>query len=362
MSDLSITVIESLDEWNNLAQEWRTLLSDSRSESFFLRWEWLSAWVDCCLGDDRQLFVLAFREKEALVGIAPLYISLKKYGPFPIREVRLLGSPDGGSDYLDVISRRGRERVVADALYDYLMGEGAKRWDILYLQDIPADALFILYFMKRIQAEGKYAELVQGSYCPIVELPECENTLLKELSQWRRKKFKQDIRVLHREQNVVHSVLVGDDVAAGLETFFRLYEEKGGWPAEGLRSLIRSFLARCGDDKPLQLDLLSVDNRAVAGLLHLKHNDTIAMYLMAVDKEFNPKISLGNLLVGLCLKNSIAAGHAFYDFLKGDESYKFHWATGGKSSMNLLFWQKRPAATIVALNRLLRHAGKLILR
>jgi CelD/BcsL family acetyltransferase involved in cellulose biosynthesis len=362
MSGFSISVIDAMEGWEGLAEEWRSLLATSRSASFFLSWEWLSAWMDCCIGDDRRLFVVVFHEKGSLVGVAPFYICTRSKGPFTLREVRLLGSPEAGSDYLDVVSRMGREKDIANALYDFLMEEAEDEWDLLCMQDVPADALFLLHFLKRIQAEGKYAELAQGSYCPIVNLPVTHANLMGQLSPWRRKKFKQDIRVINREKDVVHSVFRGDDVASRLGMFFRLYEEKGGWPGETLRILVQRFLDRCDGEKPLQLDMLSVNGRDVAGLLHLKHQKALAMYLMAVDKGYNPKISLGNLLVGLCLKNAIEEGHEVYDFLKGDESYKFHWATTGKSSVQLIFWQKRPTTVIFALSRLLRHAGKIILR
>ncbi len=362
MTDLSISIIDTPERWQQLAEEWPPLLESSACGSFFLTWEWQSAWAESYLDDNRSLFVLIVREKESLVGVAPFYVHRRKHGPLNLRELRLLGSPEAGSDYLDVISRRGREKAVADAVYEFLTGAGGDAWDLIHLQDIPSDSLFLLHLMKRVEIDGKYAEMAQGSYCPIVEIPQTDEELMARLSPGTRKKFKQDVRVLHRVQGVVHSVIQGDEVSERLGEFFRLYEKKGVSSAEGLQTILRIFLEKCSAEKPVQLDLLSIEGRTVAGLLHFKYQNTLAMYLMAVDKSFNPKISLGNLLVGLCLKNSIEAGHSAYDFLKGDESYKFHWATGGKTSVQFFLWQRQPVALVSGLNRLLRHTGKLILR
>jgi hypothetical protein len=297
-----------------------------------------------------------------LIGIAPFYIERRRKGPFTLWEIRFMGAPEAGSDYLDVFARRGREREVAEALYDFLMGEGRDGWDVLQLQDIRSDALFLLHFMNRIRVEGKHYEIGYSSFCPELRLPATEDELFAGLSASRKKKYKQDIRVINREQDVVHSVIRGGEVAGTLPEFFRLYEEKGGHSAKLLRPILQELSTRFDNASPVQLDLLSVAGRTVAGLLHLQYRNSLAMYLMAVDKQFNPKISLGNLLVGLCIKNSIAAGHDAYDFLRGEESYKFHWASGGRSTMQLTLWQKRPAAVACALARLARHAGKLLLR
>lgn len=362
MSDLTVSVINSHDQLQRLAPQWNTLLEDSVSGSFFLTWEWQSAWAECFLGNGRRLFVLAVRENETLVGVAPFYLDRKKHGPMILREVRFLGSPEAGSDYLEVFSRKGREKAVADAIYDFLLGEAKGAWDLVRLEDIPADALFLLHFMNRIEVEGKYAEISLRSYCPVAKLPDSEDNFFTMLSRGTKKKFKQDIRVINREHGVAHSVIQGEGVAKRLDDFIDFYEEKAGWSGKGLSALLHRFLEKCDGEKPVQINLLSVNDQVVAGLLHLKRQNTLAMYLMAVNKEFNPKVSLGQLLVGLCIRNAINEGYSSYDFLKGDEMYKFSWAKGGRRSLQLVFWQRRPAAVASALGKIAKHAGKLILR
>ena len=142
MSDLTVTIIDSNEELHKLAPEWSDLLDASPSGSVFLTWEWLSAWAECFLVQNRSLFILAFHEDGIIVGIAPFYIENEKCGPFPLRTIRLLGAPEAGSDYLNIFAREGWEKAVADAFYDFLMGDGRRRWDVVHLQNIPSDALF----------------------------------------------------------------------------------------------------------------------------------------------------------------------------------------------------------------------------
>ena len=363
MRNLQISTIDNHEDWARIAPQWNQLLQESRSSTFFLTWEWLSSWAECCLDKNRRLFILVFHENDRLIGAAPFYIEDRKAGPFPLREIRFLGTPDAGSDYLDVFTRKGREKIVADALYDYLTtDEGKSAWDQLDLADIRADSLFLLHFPARIKAAGKHATADLHAYCPLMRLPSSEAGLYAQCSPGWRKKIKQDIRVIHRERNVRHSVSRNGNLPEKLAEFFHLYEAKTNWPVGRLPAILERTAAKHGDEVPVQVDLLSIDGRAVVGLVHLKHQNTLSMYLMAVDKEYNPKVSLGNYLVGESIINAIASGYTAYDFLKGEEPYKFHWAKEGIRTMRLLFWQRRPGPVYSAFARLLKNAGKLLLR
>lgn len=363
MNNINITVINDYDELNKCSYEWNLLLKESSPNSFFLTWEWLSSWVQCHLTKNRKLFVLLFRKNEELVGVAPLYIERSKIGPLSLRKVCFLGWPETGSDYLDVFTRRGAAKAVADAFYDFFTsGPGAGTCDLAELTEIPADSLFLVYFMNRISSEGRYAEFAPSSYCPIINLPTNAIDLYAQISSSWRKKVKQESRIINREKEVTHEEFYGDNVAAILPVFFRLYEEKAGWSSQAVQPVIQRLLEKYVDISPVQVDLLSINKQPVAGLLHFRHGNKQYLYLMAVDKEYNPKVSLGNYLVGESIMNTIDNGYLVYDFLKGLEGYKFHWATGGNQTLRLSFWQKTPVAFIVSLGRLGKNFLKIFLR
>jgi CelD/BcsL family acetyltransferase involved in cellulose biosynthesis len=364
MSRLQVSILTNFEDWLAMASEWNLLLHESRSGSFFLTWEWLFSWAECFLDNTRSLFILLFHKDKELVGIAPLYIERRKIGPFSLRVIFFLGTPEAGSDYLDVIVRQGMEKDVANTFYDFLtMGDGIKTcWDLVVLSELPAGNLFLVYLMERIQAQGRHMEFVASSYCPVMKLPASEADLYALLSAGWRKKVKQDIRVINREENVIHEVIRGAAVAAKLPEFFCLYEEKAGWSSSMVQPVLQQLITKYGSEAPVQVDLLYINGQLVAGILHLEYRNTRSLYLMAVDKKYNPKVSLGNFLVGKCINNAIDSGYLIYDFLKGMEGYKFHWATEGNRTVQLTFWQKRPLALAVASAKLARQALKLFIR
>jgi CelD/BcsL family acetyltransferase involved in cellulose biosynthesis len=362
MSSYTVAVVEDIGAFSCMAEEWNQLLEVAEAKTFFLAWEWLYSWAECFLNDKRRLFIITFREDATLVGIAPFYVDIKQTGPFPLRELRFLGSPESGSDYLDVIARKGHEKSVADALHEHLMGACNKAWNQAALGEMKANSLFLLHFVNKLETEGKHFKLERSAYCPNMQLPAAFADIYPMLSPSWRKKFKQDQRVIAKEQQVAYDMVRGEKCKERLQEFFRFYNEKSGWKNGTLPAFITSLMNNYGSQSPVQLDFLKIDGAVVAALLHFEYGATLSMYLMAVDKGYNPKVSAGNLLVGKAIENAIEAGLTMYDFLKGDERYKFHWATGGVCTLKLTFWRRSPAAFISTFTSFFRDAGKVLLR
>src|SRR5437867_7030779 len=118
-----IEIVERADRFADLRREWNDLLRASSSDCLFLTWEWLYTWWKH-LAEERKLFLLLVRSGEELLAIAPLAVNSNTLVRlFPLRALEFLGTGSVGSDYLDLIVRRGRERLALDVLCDFLRGE-----------------------------------------------------------------------------------------------------------------------------------------------------------------------------------------------------------------------------------------------
>lgn len=365
MNNLRISIIENYDDWFALSKEWNHLVNLTDTSSFFQTWEWNYSWGQCFLDQNSSPLILVVYKCKAIIGIAPLYIASRKIGPFKLNEIHFIGSSGLGSDYLAVITRKGREKDVADVIYDHLIsGQLSSRWDRMTLNDIPADNLFLLHFMTRLEADGKYAEISRDSFCPRVKIANNEGEFYGMLSKRWRDRFKQDLRVINHEPQIQHEIIEGEKVSEKLHDFCEFYKEKSDWPRESSSHMLKMLNSKYIKDSPIQIHLLYLKDQLIAGLLHFKFQRVLAAYLMVVDKEYthSPQVSFGNLLVGKAILNAMNNGYSVYDLLKGAERYKFHWATGGKCTLQLTVWQKRPIALSVASAKLAKHFCKLLLR
>jgi CelD/BcsL family acetyltransferase involved in cellulose biosynthesis len=355
MPEYTVSVVDSRARWAELEKDWNDLLTESRANVVFLTWEWLYTWAECFWRSDRELFILAVSRGSELVGIAPWCIERRSSGPVTVRQIEFLGAFDVASDYLDVFAKRGKEKEVAGCIYDFLFHEARSRWDALHLLNVPADSLFLLHLLDRIAEDGKHVEIEPGVFCPTVQLPATQTGFMAGLSPHRRAQFQRHQRLLERSGKVEHSTTTAREGldSDALDALYSLYQMKSGTEKARFYHFLQRFLTRASGTDWVQVDLLTVDGKTVAGLFHLRYGATLFQYLLASDKTVYPKTSVGTVLIGLCLLKAIEANVGEYDTLRGSEDYKFHWATGGRRSLNVRLYQRRfPVLLLVGRNSL----------
>jgi hypothetical protein len=357
-----IKVLTSFESFKNLEEEWNKIVNESGSNVIFLTWEWLYTWAEHFVKDGRELFVIAVYQNEKLIGIAPWYINSLRYGPFKLKRIEFLGTPETGSDYLDVIVKLGKEKSVASKIFEYLMGEFSSKWDWFYFRDSPSNSVFFLNFMKEFQRAGKYIEARKGSYCPILELCETREKFFASLSANRRQQLRRHYKVLSNGAQVHHRKYADMEAIKALDRFSRLYEKRWERQENDLFQFLEKFTHRTRGKNYVQIDILQVDDNDVAGIFHLFYNRTAYYYLMAVDKNYNPQISIGNILLSFCIQDAVENKYSQYDFLKGDEFHKFHWANHGLSLYNVEHFRSKIGPAVVFAVQSVRRMGKILLR
>jgi CelD/BcsL family acetyltransferase involved in cellulose biosynthesis len=360
-----VTVIRSLPELERLAGQWKELLAGSQVNRLFLTWEWIYAWARCFVVKNRSLFVLSVIHRGKLIGLAPWYIEERRWGPWALREIRLLGTPDMGSDYLEMIARKGAEHRTVTALYDALKGPLSGAWECLRLEEVPAGSLTLQHLLARLDEEGRYYSCELKSFCPRVRLPATWEAYLGSLSRNRRERFRRDARRLEADADASVQ-LIGSEApgfAGGLDAFLALHREQWGPSSDRVRRFLEVFRDRWfGNDSAELLVVNENENTVTAGMLLLRYQDTTSMLLLSVDRKFRKGMSIGNLLVGLSIKSAIEQGYRCYDFLKGAEAYKLHWANDCERSVCVRIYQRRSAVLATAALELLQKWLKLALR
>jgi hypothetical protein len=362
--EYTVSVVDTLTGWFELEKEWNDLLARSQANVVFLRWEWLYTWAECFWRRGDQLFILKLYSADELVGIAPWCIRRHFRGPVTVRQIEFLGASDIASDYLDVFTVRGKEKLVTRCIYDFLFREARSRWDTLALLDVPANSLFLLHFLDLVAEDGKHVEIEPGAFCPTVQLPATQSAFMASLNSHRRGQFQRHQRLLQRSGEVEHrttTIRTGLDPSA-LDALFSLYQMKSGAEKARFQHFLQRFLTRADGKDWAQIDLLTVDGRPVAGLFHLRYGATLFQYLLAADKTVCPKTSVGNILIGLSLQSAINANVSEYDSLRGTEDYKFHWATGGRRSLTLRLYQRRLSCLLLVGLESLKSLSKVLFR
>ena len=317
---ITIDVIDDAAAFARLRSEWTDLLASSRSDCVFLTWEWLHTWWRH-LGDGRRLFIVTMRDATKLTAIAPLMISRASLS---MRSLEFLGTGSVGSDYLDFIVDRSQEPVAVEALVDFLAEAGFS----LRLPSVREDAIAASSLTDRLCDRGWSFRKVAMQVCPFINLSRHTwDSYLDSLGSSHRYNFRRRLRNLEKTYSVRFEET--DSLQHVIDLHLRRWNRRGGsdgFHEERLLAFHRQFSALAREQGWLHLRLLTLDDHVAGAFYGLRYGDKYAFYQSGFDEAFQ-KQSVGLVTIGLTICEAIEEGAAEYDFLHGDESYKFRWSS-----------------------------------
>ena len=330
MSRIIIEKANEADIFTSLQTQWQELFAKTNC-SPFLAWEWLSVWFKW-FGADRTPFIIkAYRENQ-LIGILPLCWQEKKILGTRLQRIGFIGETQGGADYLDLIAKSEDKADILSAIFDFLKTETS--FDVLCLENLKSDSETVEFLQNAGQSAKNprlfYSDLT-SAVCPQINLSEGWEAVLKHSK--RASNFKRRLKQLEKMADFeFRSVTSPDETSAAFERFYRLHEKRwandGGSELSGhprLVSFQRDLVATLANSGTLRFDELWVEGECRASVYGLDNGKTFYYYNAGYDLEWSSK-SVGLVLIGLSVKNAIARGNLMYDFLRGDEIYKFDWA------------------------------------
>jgi len=300
---------------------WDDLLTDSAANQIFLTCEWQATWWNAY--HPGRMWVVVGRDDDGRwLGLAPWFISTEDDGS---RVVRTIGCVDV-TDYLDIVARRGYEDEVYQALAAWL-AEHTQDYDSAQLCNIPAASLALEKMPGLARARGLEAEVRLQEVCPIVELPDRFEDYLALLDKKNRHELRRKIR---RATGLVDWYIVGPehDLKAEVERFFDLMAKSSEDKATFLddpdnRAFFEAMAPVIAERGWLQLAFLTVNGSAAAAYLNFDYNNRVLVYNSGLDPEVHGHLSPGIVLLARLIEHAIADGRVQFDFLRGDESYKY---------------------------------------
>lgn len=360
ITEVSVERINNTAVFAGLSQEWDELLMRTGSVSPFLTWEWLYSWWQHLSGD-RDLYLVTVRLIGGrLVGIAPFcrrYEPTKRWlGPnaHRARTIEFLGADLVGSDYLDIIADPEWRTVVTGRTIDFLLDHRSD-WDFLELTELVEDGHTLGQIESRFFADTRFEVANQfGECCPYLRLKGSFEGYVATLgSGLRRDLVRQSKHLFERSDVEFEDSWPTEKIPLVLSAIIRLHrmrrDEKGGSEAfEAGRDEFHHMVAALFHEKGwLSLSLLRQNGRPIAGLYGFEIAGTFYYYQSGFDPKWSP-VSIGTVLVGRCIKNAYEKGLSKFDFLRGDEDYKWRWTQSSRETRRLLIWptsRRHPSIT-----------------
>ena len=341
--------------FSSIRDEWQQL-SAASDVSPFLSWEWQSTWHEL-FGSDGEPFILKTYRDKKLIGILPLRLQEKRLFGMRLKRLGFIGEETGGADYLDLIARPEDRQSVLTSNLTFLQKDA--RLDLLCLDNM-ASSSQTAKFLRSFGVTGGHVRYRESSssVCPKIDLSAGWPIVLKQSK--RSSNFKRRLKQIEKmPQFEFRSVTATDETAAAFERFLLLHEKRwsidGGSELSGHPRLIafqRDVVGAMVDTGLLRFDELWVEGECRASVYGFDDANTFYYYNAGYDPDW-AKFSVGLVLIGLSIRNAVERGNRVYDFLRGEETYKFDWANQTEELVSATLAQNKFSVTAyLAVDRL----------
>ncbi len=334
---------EEPDDLDALEAEWSALLPQSATDVLFLTWQWQRAWW-ATFGAGKQLRVLTMRADDGtLQAIAPLFAQQTVLDPRaslpginienplsldegePYQTLHFVGGSEV-SDYLDIIAPVDVHAQACAGLLDKLAEmEG---WQIIDLRSLPAASPTIQNLPEQARARGWEVQLVRDDVCPVLDLPESWDEYLAErLDRKRRHELRRKMRKAELEADVSWYWVDAERLEHELQVFFELHRashpEKHAFMLPHMEGFFRDVVHAAEERGWLRLAVLRYDGQAAASYLCFDYAGDRLVYNSGYDTLTYGSLSPGVVLLGYMIDDAIQNGCRRFDFMRGDERYKY---------------------------------------
>ena len=327
-----------------LASEWNDLLARSRFDTLFLTYEWQTTWWQQ-LGEG-DLWIVAFRQPESgrLIGIAPLYQLLRQNGPWAGSYVFHLVGCTEVSDYLDLIIEAGQEEAVYESLCHWLHSAAAPAWDVLDLCNLPEASLSYQTLPLIVRGAGHRVEVTQEDVAPFIPLPSRYDDYLSErVDKKQRHEIRRKQRRAEREA-VVGFYVVGPEhnLTREVDDFIALQQasrpDKEAFMTPEMQRFFHYAARRMLDAGHLRLTFLTLNGIKAATYFSFEYKGPLLLYTSGYDTGDFAPLSPGWVLLAYLIQHSIAEGLKVFDFLQGDEEYKYRFGSQDNKVMRTVIY------------------------
>ncbi|GAB1421659.1 GNAT family N-acetyltransferase [Anaerolineales bacterium] len=320
---MKFEIYRDANAFQSLADDWNELLNRSVTCTPFLSIEWISTWWN--IFEPGELLILTCRlEDDRLIGIAPCFITSES----DQRTLVLVGCEDI-TDYLDFLIDKDHQEAAYLGLSQILL-EHQNEFDQIDFCNIPSESPTRSRFAALLtEADLVVSEDVQ-EVCPIIQLPDSWDAYLQLLNKKQRHEVRRKLRRIDNEPLDVQYERLNDSNALdeSMTTFFELMRKSDPKKATFLEDeknvqFFREIATLFFDKGILNLNFLKIEGKAVATYMNFDFNNDILVYNSGLDYDDYGHLSAGIVLLCHDIKDAIQKERSVFNFLRGDEVYKY---------------------------------------
>lgn len=324
---MQITFARDTIEFHALSDGWNDLLDRAATDVPFLRHEYLSSWWSTLGGGEWQageLWVGVGRDDHGgLLCLAPLFLTQTREGK---KGLMFLGSIEI-SDHLDLIVLSESAASFTEDLFAALEVEGPEDWQVLDLYNIPEDSPSLPALEGSAERRGWDIRRERLQPCPVIVFDGTWENYLAKLAKKQRHELRRKMRRAAQYPGGVTWRIIRpeEDIEAATDAFMKLMAtdpRKLKFLTPNMRSQFRRSIQAAHDNGWLHLSFLEVGGKRAAAYLSFDYGGQLWLYNSGINPAYQ-SLSPGLVLLGHLIQWAINQGRREFNFLRGDEAYKY---------------------------------------
>ena len=340
---LKLSIVNTIDEFKTLREQWDNTLNNSGSDNVFLTYEWLSTWL-YTFGVNTKPFVIIVRKDDDIVAIAPLVIIKNKELGMPVRKIQFMGSPQ--IDYADFIIAEKRAQSLA-AIFNCIL-ENANLWNYIELSHITDESPNWKNLSLKLKTLGIPYNVQKWSICPYISVYCSFEKYYKERSKNLRYDIRRNEKRLKTFGRLDFEIINNEhERIKALPHFFKMLKNRElgagrSGPTSSYKMFYKFFMILVKDSRAailVHFTRHTLNNETIAYHFGFRYKNKIYWYKPTFDQKFK-KYSPGSIHIKKNIEYAVDEGISEFDFLLGDEPYKERWATNTRPSYNIIIFNK----------------------
>lgn len=331
---MHIDVIETRAGFDALRENWDQVFLADPYAQHFLSFTWLRSY----LRRRGRWFILALREKaegSAYVAFFPLRVITqqdKKTGRF-FDEIIMAGN--FAADYTGFLTRPEYEHHAVAGFCTFLKKQCWTHLKLDYIGGPPSRREALIRALQGPlvmfrDSTPKSLNDINNCVCPVVTLPATFDEYLEtSMSSQTRQKLRRFLRKVESDPEFRISFATSETVDRDMTILFDFWRTKwapfkGKDRAERIIASTREMLMDCFRDGTLEVPVLWHADRPLGALANIiDHRKGVVLFYITGRDESWTTPSPGLVLHGHCIRRAIEMGFKEYDFLRGNEPYKY---------------------------------------
>ncbi|MGA8756027.1 MAG: GNAT family N-acetyltransferase [Stellaceae bacterium] len=308
-----------------LRPEWEELWRRDPAATPFQSPAWLLAWWRFFGTPEPR--ILTARAADQLVGLLPLYL-LRENGC-----CKLLSIGIGLSDYIEAL----RSPNIPEIGQMFMAAIAAMpEWDECWLPDLTPEGA-----LARAVADCGLADLATPAPpCPVLALPSDPSKLHESVPRKTLRDLRQARTRAATAGAVVIEVISEETLDAAMDELFQLHQQR--WRSRGecgvcndprVQDFHRAAASALLGAGMLRIYRLSLNDAVLAVYYGFAAKGRSYAYLGGFD-PLQPRLSPGMQVIAYAIEQAIAEGVTSFDFLRGEESYKYAWGAVDRPKMS----------------------------